>query len=432
MGQLLEKPNTDKQTAGGIGPEGIRYGFAAMQGWRIEMEDAHALNPDIGGDRYPGWSFFAIFDGHAGDRVSKHAAQHIWACIKEHLPPSVTNVAPASLSTILPSQTSINARSSEDVSVRSLSEALKRGIFDMDVQLRELPDVRDGLDKSGSTAVGCLITPQWIFLVNVGDSRALFVKDNQIALSTFDHKPSNDKERRRIIEAGGMVIIQRVNGSLAVSRALGDFEYKADPNRLPQNQLVSPEADVYVSERDTTRDQFLILACDGIWDVMSNEEMCQYVLAKLKLSRDLIGICSDILDTCLNKGSKDNMSVIIVSFPATASLSNLSSHSNVIRTETKTKEFAQSSKIGGNVSESSSSWEDHYACNSDNIDDNGNSSSNNLTKQLLLNVTSVNTNNHGATIQPLDEFTESTNSRIVTNESNNDDNSECDSNASDP
>lgn len=329
MGQFLEKPNTDKQVTSGSGPNGIRYGFAAMQGWRIEMEDAHSLFPNVGGDRYPGWSFFAIFDGHAGDKVSKYASEHLWRCIESHLPilpPAATQNSTINLSvgsggsrTKSPSRETAGSpklvTESSTLSVRTISDALKMGFFDMDQQLRELPDIQDGLDKSGSTAVSALITPQYTFLVNVGDSRAILIRDNQVQMATMDHKPSNEKERKRIVDAGGLVIIQRVNGSLAVSRALGDFEYKADPNRLPQNQLVSPEADVFVSERDLKGDQHLVLACDGIWDVMSNDDVCQFVSIKIKQGRDAAGICADLLDTCLAKGSKDNMSVIIVSFP---------------------------------------------------------------------------------------------------------------------
>lgn len=67
---------------------------------------------------------------------------------------------------------------------------------------------------------------------------------------TEDHKPYLQKERERIVNAGGSVMIQRVNGSLAVSRAFGDFEYKAVPGLKPTQQLVSPEPDIYVLKRN--------------------------------------------------------------------------------------------------------------------------------------------------------------------------------------
>lgn len=67
----------------------------------------------------------------------------------------------------------------------------------------------------------------------------------------MDHKPYLEHERERIVKAGGTVMIQRINGNLAVSRALGDFVYKSVPGLSPTEQLVSPEPDVYVVKRDT-------------------------------------------------------------------------------------------------------------------------------------------------------------------------------------
>ena len=76
-----------------------------------------------------------------------------------------------------------------------------------------------------------MITPKHYFVFNVGDSRTVLVRNKQLQFATEDHKPTNEGEKRRIEGANGKVIINRINGSLAVSRALGDFDYKA-------NQLV--------------------------------------------------------------------------------------------------------------------------------------------------------------------------------------------------
>lgn len=98
-------------------------------------------------------------------------------------------------------------------------------------------------------------------------------------------------------------MIQRVNGSLAVSRALGDFEYKNVEGRGPCEQLVSPEPEVSVMDRDEERDEFLVLACDGVWDVMSNEDLCDFVRSRLALTNDLENIANQVVDTCLYKVS---------------------------------------------------------------------------------------------------------------------------------
>lgn len=94
-----------------------------------------------------------------------------------------------------------------------------------------MPCVANGEDKSGSTAVCVLISPTHFYIANCGDSRAVLCRNNEPAVCTMDHKPTVAAEKKRIQDAGGSVMIHRVNGSLAVSRALGDFEYKSVEGR---------------------------------------------------------------------------------------------------------------------------------------------------------------------------------------------------------
>jgi len=281
MGAFLDKPKLDKHTEAGAG-NGIRYGVSSMQGWRIEMEDAH--HAEIG---LPGvlrdWSFFAVFDGHAGARVSAHCAEKLLAAI-------ICNEDFGSKCD--------NGPTRDEVEL-----GIKTGFLRLDEQLRELPEVVAGEDKSGSTAVCALFSPQHIFFGNCGDSRAVLSRAGRVALATYDHKPTNPIEKERIQNAGGSVMIQRVNGSLAVSRALGDFEYKNVPDRGPCEQLVSPEPEVFTEERNHEMDEFVILACDGIWDVMTNEELCDFVRNRMQITDDLEAICSSVVDTCLSKVS---------------------------------------------------------------------------------------------------------------------------------
>lgn len=95
-------------------------------------------------------------------------------------------------------------------------------------------------------------------------------------------------------------MIQRINGSLAVSRALGDYEYKNVEGRGPCEQLVSPEPEIFVRDR-SENDEFLVLACDGVWDVMSNEDICNFIRSRLLITDDLEAITNQVVDTCLYK-----------------------------------------------------------------------------------------------------------------------------------
>lgn len=284
MGAFLDKPKTDKYQEYGEG-NGLRYGVASMQGWRVEMEDAHMAKTDLGG-ALKDWSYFAIFDGHAGARVSAHCAEHL-------------------LETIMQTE-----EFEEDV-----MKGIHNGFLELDSRMRALPEMTSGEDKSGSTAVCAFVSPRLIYVANCGDSRAVLCREGNPVFTTQDHKPGLPMERERIIKAGGSVMIQRVNGSLAVSRALGDYEYKNVEGRGPCEQLVSPEPEIFVRDRDDSSDEFLVLACDGVWDVISNEDLCQYVHSRLLLTDDLREITSQVIDTCLHMGSRDNMSIVLVVFP---------------------------------------------------------------------------------------------------------------------
>ena len=162
--------------------------------------------------------------------------------------------------------------------------------------------VASGEDKSGTTAVCSLISPTHIFVANCGDSRGVLFRTTGIGFSTQDHKPFNPCEKERIQNAGGSVMIQRVNGSLAVSRALGDYEYKNVEGKSQCEQLVSPEPELYVEKR-TDKDEFLVLACDGIWDVMSNDDVCAFIRSRFLVTDDVESITNQVIDTCFNKVS---------------------------------------------------------------------------------------------------------------------------------
>jgi len=299
MGAFLDKPKTEKYNESKIGG-GLRYGLSSMQGWRIEMEDAHSAIIGIP-DQKETVSWFAVFDGHAGSRVSAHCAHHLLDCIR-------TN-----------DDFTCSLQQEHTLTKEELTKGVERGILkgflELDEKLRKIPEVASGEDKSGTTAVCALITDKYVIIANCGDSRGVFCVNGKPALATQDHKPSNEPERERIQNAGGSVMIQRVNGSLAVSRALGDFEYKNVEGKGPTEQLVSPEPEFFIKERIPEQDEFLVLACDGVWDVMSNQDICDFISARLKLTDNLETVCNEVIDTCLYKGSRDNMSIIIIAFP---------------------------------------------------------------------------------------------------------------------
>ncbi|CAG0918907.1 unnamed protein product [Notodromas monacha] len=297
MGSFLDKPKTEKHSEAGDG-NGMRFGLSSMQGWRIEMEDAHAAVVSL--PNLSQWSYFAVFDGHAGAGVSAYCAANL-------------------LDSII--KTDAFQRGASGNNKVDVTAGIRTGFLNLDERMKtSVPQIVSGEDKSGSTAVCTLISDSHLYISNCGDSRAVLARGGEVALATTDHKPSNPLERERIINAGGSVMIQRVNGSLAVSRALGDFDFKNVEGRGPTEQLVSPEPDVYVLDR-SENDEFLILACDGIWDVISSRDLCDYIRSRLRISDKLDHVCNEIVDTCLNIGSRDNMSLVLVTFAAAPKVS---------------------------------------------------------------------------------------------------------------
>ncbi|XP_007644144.2 probable protein phosphatase 1N isoform X1, partial [Cricetulus griseus] len=169
-------------------------------------------------------------------------------------------------------------------------------------------------DPGGSTAVALLVSPSFLYLAHCGDSRALLSRSGSVAFCTEDHRPHRPRERERIHDAGGTVRRRRVEGSLAVSRALGDFAYKQAPGRPPELQLVSAEPEVAALARQA-EDEFVLLASDGVWDALSGADLAGLVASRLRLGVAPEQLCAQLLDTCLCKGSLDNMTCMVVCFP---------------------------------------------------------------------------------------------------------------------
>ncbi|ELK12757.1 probable protein phosphatase 1N [Pteropus alecto] len=283
---LLNAPRCAQRPHGGAAASsGLRFGASAAQGWRTHMEDAHCAWLALPG-LPPGWAFFAVLDGHGGARAALFGARHLLGHVLEELGP-----APGE--------------------PEGVCGALRRAFLRADARLRSLwPRGEPG----GSTAVALLLSPRFLYLAHCGDSRAVLSRAGAVAFSTEDHRPLRPRERERIHDAGGTISRRRLEGSLAVSRALGDFAYKEAPGRPPEQQLVSAEPEVTALER-RAEDEFMLLASDGVWDAMSGAALAGLVASRLCLGLAPELVCAQLLDTCLCKGSLDNMTCILVCFP---------------------------------------------------------------------------------------------------------------------
>jgi serine/threonine protein phosphatase PrpC len=254
------------------------------------MEDAHVAQ--IGLPGAPECSLFGVFDGHGGAMIAQYSAENLLKemCLTQEW------------------KTTESKNGADAVPV--LKECMRTAALNLDAKMRELPAVKSGEDHSGTTAVFGIITKTHIIVANIGDSRAVMCRGGATIAMSYDHKPTNPPEQARIEAANGSVALSRVNGDLAVSRALGDYSYKQTAHLPPEAQQVSPEPEFQVEAR-TSDDQFLILCCDGIWDVMSNEEVNGFYIDRIhKKGNDLVTTCNSLLDVCLERKSRDNMTAI--------------------------------------------------------------------------------------------------------------------------
>ncbi|KAJ6957010.1 hypothetical protein NC653_039052 [Populus alba x Populus x berolinensis] len=354
MGIYLSSPKTEKFSEDGENGR-LRYGLSSMQGWRATMEDAHAAITDLDATT----SFFGVYDGHGGKVVAKFCAKYLHRQVCKN----------------------------EAYAAGDMGTSVQKAFFRMDEMMRgqrgwrELAALGDKITKftgmiegliwsprggdcheqpddwafeegphsdfsgptSGSTACVAIIRNNHLIVANAGDSRCVISRKGQAYNLSRDHKPELEAEKERILKAGGFIHAGRVNGSLNLSRAIGDVEFK-------QNKFLPVEKQVVELCDD---DDFLVLACDGIWDCMSSQQLVDFIHEQLhsetsKMQENkLSAVCERVFDRCLAPSTAggegcDNMTMIVVQFKkpvgSPASADEQSSLSEPADTESKPEE----------------------------------------------------------------------------------------------
>eukprot|EP00040_Diaphanoeca_grandis_P027241 m.154588 g.154588 ORF g.154588 m.154588 type:complete len:483 (+) comp30896_c0_seq2:450-1898(+) len=273
-----------------------RWGCSTMQGWRDSMEDCHTIKSI---PRLPNHSWFAVYDGHGGSDCATAAAADDGVLLHFFRESAKCRDGAGTLTAL------------------EISDCLYHSLTQFDAmraaEYEETVNSNNGhvAISSGSTAVVLVVTETHCIVTNVGDSRLVLSRgDGCPPFATEDHKPTTPRERARIMAAGGRVLLRRVNGVLAVSRVLGDFEMK-NPSKSQANQVVTACGDVTILQRDKTN-EFAVLACDGVWDVMGSTEVANFVRTRLRGGVEPVAISKALLRACLAAGTKDNLSAIVV------------------------------------------------------------------------------------------------------------------------
>eukprot|EP01121_Diplochlamys_sp_Union-15-3_P015210 TRINITY_DN4978_c0_g1_i2.p1 TRINITY_DN4978_c0_g1~~TRINITY_DN4978_c0_g1_i2.p1 ORF type:complete len:270 (+),score=43.28 TRINITY_DN4978_c0_g1_i2:35-811(+) len=216
--------------------------------------------------------FFAIFDGHNGDAVAKFVAKQLCNVLEEMLEKNPDPI-----------------------------DCLKKAFKETNYRIK-----RDNVN-GGCTALAVLVIGDKAYVANTGDCRAVLCKGSKAIRLTRDHKPDDQEEKTRIEDLGGTItstvtregkVMFRVNGVLSISRAFGDFDMEpfiiSDPD---------------VKEFDCSDSQFLILGCDGLWDVISDQEAVDIVMPFI---HDCESACKRLRDVAYARGSTDNISAMLI------------------------------------------------------------------------------------------------------------------------
>ncbi|XP_060172742.1 probable protein phosphatase 2C 60 [Lycium barbarum] len=324
MGIYLSSPKTEKVSEDGENDR-LRYGLSSMQGWRSTMEDAHAVHPNLDTST----SFFGVYDGHGGDEVSKFCAKFLHQEVLNHEAFSAGDISTSIQHAFLRMDEMMRGqagqRELDALAEKNQAKEIIEGLISPP-KIGESKGQRDGEEgansdyhgpTAGSTACVAILQNIQLLVANAGDSRCVLSREGQAYDMSRDHKPDLQAEKERITNAGGYVRVGRVNGSLNMSRAIGDMELKQNKSLPAEKQIVTACPDILTVELSND-DDFLVLACDGIWDCMSSQEVVDFVGKQLKHESKLSAICETVLDKCLAPATGgegcDNMTMILVQF----------------------------------------------------------------------------------------------------------------------
>ncbi|GER55143.1 protein phosphatase 2C family protein [Striga asiatica] len=272
----------------------IRSGGFADIGPRRYMEDEHIRIDDLSAHlgslvSFPEPSaFYGVFDGHGGPEAASFVRRNAIKFFFEDVN--------------FPNTCEIN-----DAFLMEVENCLRKGYLLADMALADDSTVSS---SSGTTALTTLVIGRLLMVANVGDCRAVLCRKGHAINMSQDHRPNHLAERQRVEELGGFIDDGYLNGVLSVTRALGDWDMKL-PRGSASPLIAEPEFRQVTLTED---DEFLIIGCDGIWDVMSSQQAVSLVRRGLRRHDDPEQCAKDLVMEALRLNTFDNLTVIIVCF----------------------------------------------------------------------------------------------------------------------
>ncbi|CAF1935424.1 unnamed protein product [Brassica oleracea var. botrytis] len=287
-----------------------KIGTTSVCGRRRDMEDAVSVHHSLIHKNSENLHFYGVFDGHGCSHVAEKCRERLHEIVKRDVEAMAAGGEDEWKETMAKSFQKMDREVCQRDSNNGAASRSVKSSCRCELQSPQC-------DAVGSTAVVSVVTPEKIVVSNCGDSRAVLCRNGVAIPLSSDHKPDRPDELIRIQQAGGRVIYwdgARVLGVLAMSRAIGDNYLKP---------YVIPDPEVAVTDR-TDDDECLILASDGLWDVVTNETACGVARMCLQGAAAADGgdsdtahnACSDaallLTKLALARQSSDNVSVVVV------------------------------------------------------------------------------------------------------------------------
>lgn len=257
--------------------------------YRSKMEDVHTYVANFA-ERLD-WGYFAIFDGHAGKQTARWCGNNLHTLLEQEI--------------IKNEEKDVDMKENLYHSFIKADELITKeatGNSGCTAAVVVLLWENDCTSNDNSTAVPA--QKRMLYTANVGDSRIVLYRNGETYRLSYDHKASDINEINRIRDSGGLIMKNRVNGILAVTRSLGDSYMK----------------DLVVGKPFTTGtqitkdDKFMIIACDGLWDVISDSKACQVVEESLEESGDPEQAAKKLCQVAMDNSTTDNITVMVVKF----------------------------------------------------------------------------------------------------------------------
>ncbi|XP_027333903.1 probable protein phosphatase 2C 13 [Abrus precatorius] len=279
----------------------VRSGCCADIGARKSMDDEHIQIDDLAAhlgfvfERPIPSAFYAVFDGHGGPNAA--------AFLKNN-----------AMTLFFEDADMLQSYDADALFLKRLEDCHRRAFLDADLALAVEQSVPG---YCGTTALTALILGRHLLVANAGDCRAVLCRRGVAVDMSQDHRPSYTPECNRVMKSGGFIDAEGyLNGTLSVSRALGDWELKV-PLGSGSPLIADPDVQVVTLTED---DEFLIIGCDGIWDVMSSQNAVSIVRRGLRRHDDPQQCAKDLVKEALRLHTTDNLTAIVICLSSVQSI----------------------------------------------------------------------------------------------------------------